>query len=337
LALFEELSLMADRDKIDFQFLAENCADILCSVDADHVIRYVSPSSFEILGRKPGEMISRDFGEFVFSEDSSVLDDVGSAAADGAAYSHVRVRLLKKDQTPVWISINARCVRDPVSGEPRVYILSMRDITGRKVLEEKLSALALTDALTGLWNRRAFDQALRREWRRTVRDGSQLSLLLLDLDHFKLLNDQYGHPLGDECLIAVASAISDTVRVSDVVCRWGGDEIAIILPGSDRAGAVRAAEKLRVTVGALRFRAKRNAGEWVAVTASIGVATAMSEPDKAATIPLNLLLAADKALYKAKHEGQNRVAVAPLINSEIQSNLLAKNRLPRSCEVPRRR
>jgi diguanylate cyclase (GGDEF)-like protein len=198
-----------------------------------------------------------------------------------------------------------------VSGEPRVYVLSMRDITGRKVLEEKLSALAMTDALTGLWNRRAFDQALRREWKRAVRDESQLSLLLLDLDHFKLLNDQYGHPLGDECLTTVASAISDTVRASDVVCRWGGDEMAIILPGTDHAGAARTAEKVRAAVEALRFRARKNADEWVSVTASVGVVTAISQPDGSVTTPQNLLLAADKALYKAKHDGQNQVVVAP--------------------------
>jgi diguanylate cyclase (GGDEF)-like protein/PAS domain S-box-containing protein len=300
--------------EIDYKFLAENCADILCSVGADHVIRYVSPSALDILNWDPGEMIGKDFDEFVFSEDVAVLEDIGTdAAEDGAAYSHVRVRLLKKNQTPVWISINARCVRDPVSGEPREYVLSMRDVTGRKVLEEKLSALAMTDALTGLWNRRAFDQALRREWKRTVRDESQLSLLLLDLDHFKLLNDQYGHPLGDEYLTTVASAISDTVRASDVVCRWGGDEIAIILPGTDHAGAARTAEKVRAAVEALRFRVRKNADEWVSVTASIGVATAISQPAGSVTTPQNLLPAADKALYKAKHDGQNRVAAASSI------------------------
>jgi diguanylate cyclase (GGDEF)-like protein/PAS domain S-box-containing protein len=318
--------------EIDYKFLAENCADILCSVGADHAIRYVSPSALDTLNWDPGEMIGKDFDEFVFSEDVAVLEDIATGSAeDGAAYSHVRVRLLKKDQTPVWTSINARCVRDPVSGEPRVYVLSMRDITGRKVLEEKLSVLAMTDALTGLWNRRAFDQALRREWKRAVRDESQLSLLLLDLDHFKLLNDQYGHPLGDECLTTVASAISDTVRASDVVCRWGGDEIAIILPGTDHAGAARTAEKARAAVEVLRFRVRKNAYEWVPVTASIGVATAISQPAGSVTTPQNLLLAADKALYKAKHDGQNRAVVAPPAVPVTQA---ADGKL--ACEKPKR-
>jgi diguanylate cyclase (GGDEF)-like protein/PAS domain S-box-containing protein len=302
---------MAGRDEIDFQFLAENCADILCSVGADHVIRYVSPSSLEILGRAPGEMVGRDFDAFVFPEDISILNDIGASEAEqGTAYTHVRVRLLKKDQTPIWISINARCVRDPVTSQPRAYVLCMRDITGRKVLEEKLSALAMTDALTGLYNRRAFDQALRKEWKRTVRDESQLSLLLLDLDNFKILNDQYGHPLGDECLVAVASIISDTVRASDMVCRWGGDEIAIILSGTDHAGALRAAEKVRSAVESLRFRPRKNSPDTVSITVSIGVVTALTQPEETTAIPQNLLQAADRALYKAKHEGQNRVVTA---------------------------
>ena len=297
--------------EIDYKFLVENCADILCSVGADHAIRYVSPSALDTLNWDPGEMIGKDFDEFVFSEDLAVLEDIATGSAeDGAAYSHVRVRLLKKDQTPVWTSINTRCVRDPVNGEPRVYVLSMRDITGRKVLEEKLSALAMTDALTGLWNRRAFDQSLRREWKRTVREESQLSLLLLDIDHFKPFNDRYGHPVGDVCLCTVASAISDSVRASDIVCRWGGDEMAIILPATEGLGAFRAAEKVRSAIQTLRFRSNKNSGDWVSVTASIGVATTMPQPDGTITTPPDLLLAADRALYKAKREGQNRVATA---------------------------
>jgi diguanylate cyclase (GGDEF)-like protein len=203
-------------------------------------------------------------------------------------------------------------VRDPVNGEPRVYVLSMRDITGRKVLEEKLSALAMTDALTGLWNRRDFDQSLIREWKRTAREKSQLSLLLLDIDHFKPFNDRYGHSVGDVCLCTIASVISDSVRASDIVCRWGGDEMAIILPATDEIGALRAAEKVRSAIQTLRFLTNKNSGDWVSVTASIGVATTMPQPDGTITTPPNLLLAADKALYKAKREGQNRVATALL-------------------------
>lgn len=302
---------LAGADEMDYKLLAENCADILCSVGADHMIRYISPSCFEILGWQPAEMIAKDLRQFILPDDMPVLEDLESVTPpDRAAYTHGRIRFLKRDQTSVWISINAKPVCDVAGGEPRQYVLCMRDIKGRTALEEKLSALAMTDPLTGLWNRRAFDQALRREWKRTSRKESEFSLLLLDLDHFKPLNDQYGHSLGDECLAAVASTISDTVRATDVVCRWGGDEVAIILPATDQAGALKTAEKMRSAIEKLRFCANKNTGESVSVTASIGVATALPEPDGSTTAPQSLLLAADRALYMAKHDGQNRVAIA---------------------------
>ena len=256
-------------------------------------------------------MIARDLRQFILTEDLPLLEELETSKPPvGMAYTHARLRLIKKDQTPLWISINARCVNNSATGEASRFVLSMRDITGRTALEEKLSALALTDSLTGLWNRRAFDQALRREWKRTLREESQLSLLLLDLDHFKTLNDQYGHALGDKCLVAVASAITETVRASDFICRWGGDEIAIILPATDHAGTLKAADKVRSAVEALRFRAEDHAGEWVSVTASVGMATAVKEADERMAIPQSLLRAADRALYRAKQDGRNRVAVA---------------------------
>lgn len=310
---------LAGADEIDYKFVAENCADILCSVGADHMIRYISPSCFEILGWQPAEMIAKDLRQFILPDDMPVLEDLEAVTPpDRAAYTHGRFRFLKKDQTSVWISINAKAVHDAAGGEPRQYVLCMRDITGRTALEEKLSALAMTDPLTGLWNRRAFDQALRREWKRTSRKESEFSLLLLDLDHFKRLNDQYGHSLGDECLAAVASAISDTVRATDVVCRWGGDEVAIILPATDQAGALKTAEKIRSAIEKLRFCANKSSGESVSVTASIGVATAVTEPDEAAAVTPNLLQAADKALYRAKREGRNRVAMPPQVAPQRQ-------------------
>ncbi len=256
-------------------------------------------------------MTARDLRQFILPDDLPAFDDLEmSKPPEETAYTHARLRFVRRDQTTVWISINARAVRNPATSESFRYVLSMRDITGRTALEEKLSALALTDSLTGLWNRRAFDQALRREWKRTLREKSRLSLLLLDLDHFKSLNDRFGHALGDECLVAVASAITDSVRASDFVCRWGGDEIAVILPATDHAGALRAGEKVRSAVEALHFRAEDHDGECVLVTASVGLATAAREADQRTAIPQNLLRAADLALYRAKHDGRNRVAVA---------------------------
>jgi diguanylate cyclase (GGDEF)-like protein len=167
-----------------------------------------------------------------------------------------------------------------------------------------LEAKAMTDELTGLANRRAFDAALAAEVQRAVRAGQPLSLLLLDLDRFKLLNDQIGHQAGDECLAAVGTALSETVRdVTDTVARYGGEEFAVILPFTDAAGARTVAETLRATVAELRWEYAR--GRALPLTVSIGGATVLPERN---FTPAQLITMADKALYAAKEAGRNRVA-----------------------------
>jgi diguanylate cyclase (GGDEF)-like protein len=193
----------------------------------------------------------------------------------------------------------------------------MRDITDRKDLEEKLSALALTDGLTGLSNRRAFDDALVYEWKRTLREGSQVSLSLLDIDHFKELNDFYGHQAGDDCLRAVASSVRAAVQGTDFVARYGGEEIAVILPSTDAAGAVELAEKVRAGIELLRFPYPGGPERGIWLTASIGVATALSRQGGTMRMPESLLLAADNALCQAKRGSRNCVETALLVAAKI--------------------
>jgi diguanylate cyclase (GGDEF)-like protein len=211
------------------------------------------------------------------------------------------------------MEMNVRLIRDSTTDEPLEVVMVMRDITERKILEEKLSALALTDGLTGILNRRAFDEALNSEWKRTLREGSQISLLMLDIDHFKQFNDKYGHQAGDDCLRAVAVAVSGAVRATDVVSRYGGEEITVILPSTSTLGAVETAEKIRSSIEALQIPHEGNpeGGGWL--TVSVGVATALARQGGTIRMPESLLLAADNAMYKAKHEGRNRVATALLI------------------------
>jgi diguanylate cyclase (GGDEF)-like protein len=191
----------------------------------------------------------------------------------------------------------------------------MRDINESKMQEERLTTQALTDSLTGLANRRAFDRALVREWQRTLRGGSQISLLLLDVDHFKEFNDLYGRRTGDDCLRNVAAAVAGALRATDVAARYGGEEIAMILPLTAIAGAVEVAEKIRSAVDALRFPHQGNPAGSGWVTVSIGAAAALSRQGGPINfkMPEGLLLAADRALYKARNEGRNRVATSPLV------------------------
>jgi diguanylate cyclase (GGDEF)-like protein/PAS domain S-box-containing protein len=305
---------MPDKDETDFQFLAENSADIICRAGMYRIIRYISPSSFHLLGWKPEERIGRMVDDLILPEDYPVF---------AAAYARLLVpgtqtvsstlRMRKKDGSIVWTEANTRLIRDPATGEPKEAVVVMRDISERKILEEKLSALALIDGLTGISNRRAFDEALAREWKRILRDGSEISLLMLDVDHFKNFNDQYGHQAGDDCLRAVAAAVKSAVRSSDIVARYGGEEIVVILPSTSTAGAVETAEKVRSAIEALRLPNEGNpeGGGWV--TVSVGVATALARYGGTMSTPESLLLAADNAMYKAKHEGRNRVAKALLI------------------------
>jgi diguanylate cyclase (GGDEF)-like protein/PAS domain S-box-containing protein len=305
----------AEEDVINFQFLAENSADIIWNNGVDHVIRYVSLSVFHLLGWKPEEMIGRIFDDFVFPEDLPILTAAASLTLPpDVQNSSSTLRMIRKDGSAVWMETNARLVREPATGELKEWVLVMRDITERKRLEDKLFELALTDGLTGLLNRRAFDDVLAREWKRTARYGLQISLLLLDLDHFKLFNDQYGHLAGDDCLCAVAAAVIGAVRATDRVARYGGEEIAVILPSTSSAGAVAAAEKVRSAVEALQIIHTGNLKCGGLVTVSIGVATAFVRQSEATdAMPESLIRAADNAMYKAKREGRNRVVTALVI------------------------
>ncbi len=162
-------------------------------------------------------------------------------------------------------------------------------------------ARAATDCLTGLPNRRTLDDTLKRMLAQAARDLSPLSVVLFDLDNFKTINDIYGHEKGDEALATVAALVSATIRESDVAGRTGGEEFLVILPGTDREGALVLAEKLRSGIARCQV-----VGLEKTVSASFGVAT---YPDDAVDLT-GLLRCADRALYRAKSNGKNRVEVA---------------------------
>ncbi|HMD54771.1 MAG TPA: diguanylate cyclase, partial [Phycisphaerae bacterium] len=166
-----------------------------------------------------------------------------------------------------------------------------------------LHALAMTDGLTGLANRRNFDEILEREWRRTARESGVISLLMIDIDYFKLFNDDYGHQSGDECLKKVGQALSKIARRSGDVCaRYGGEEFAIILPNIETNRAMLIAESMRAAVEAIEIKHDKVAGE--RLTVSVGVAS-IKPRDPGVRIS-DLIGSADRALYNAKRAGRNR-------------------------------
>ncbi|WP_430416243.1 sensor domain-containing diguanylate cyclase [Marinobacter adhaerens] len=172
---------------------------------------------------------------------------------------------------------------------------------------EQLRAISLTDGLTHVANRRRFDEKLQDEWKRAQRHGHPLSLLLLDIDHFKRVNDELGHLVGDDCLTEVAALCAAEVqRSGDLLARYGGEEFIILLPATPEEGAVRVAERVRQAVARSPVYSNERVAP-VSLTISVGVACVVPDPDME---PQELIRQADEALYSAKESGRNRVMVA---------------------------
>lgn len=207
------------------------------------------------------------------------------------------------------------------------YLLNIsHDLVAPTIVEQEVLAVlerrSVTDPLTGLFNRYHFEVTLQREVARSARHSAQLALLLVDVDQLKPVNDRWGHHAGDRVLGRVAHTIRESARGSDIACRYGGDEFAIILPDTDAPGARRAAERIRLSVGASAPAAWSEVGVSSRVTVSGGLA---AWPLVAGTTTeAELILAADRALYLAKRRGGNCVVevanASPIAGAEGDPN-----------------
>jgi diguanylate cyclase (GGDEF)-like protein len=186
---------------------------------------------------------------------------------------------------------------------PSIVRLRIRNQLELKRQRDLLSKLSLLDGLTGIPNRRALEDYLDREWRRAVRNGTELAVIMMDIDHFKSYNDSYGHIPGDECLRKVALALTSALeRPADFVARFGGEEFLSILPETDSKGAFMIAERLRMAVDALEIRHQgSDVSEFVSISLGVCSVKPSAEMKKE-----NLLEKADALLYHAKQEGRNR-------------------------------
>ena len=203
----------------------------------------------------------------------------------------------------VAIDENAPLSRDAIRRLVQLSALAGRGLTNARMLAHSIAA-GVTDELTGAFNRRYFERRLADELKRARRLGGRLSVLLFDLDRFKSINDAHGHPSGDRVLCAVADAISGSVRDIDVVTRWGGEEFAVIAPGSDGEDAVNIAERVRRAVSALSLQLLD--GSTIGLTVSCGIAWVTTDIHT----PAQCVAAADRCLLEAKAAGRDRV-VAP--------------------------
>jgi len=196
-------------------------------------------------------------------------------------------------------------VSKPVSAP--VVVARVKNHLQLKRYRDYLESIAFIDGLTGVPNRRSFDQHVRAEWQRAARGGTELSLLLVDIDHFKQYNDTYGHQAGDACLTLVAKALSSSVhRPGDQVARYGGEEFVCVLPSTNLEGAAQIGATLRDAVNFLKIPHKSSS---VCGHVTISVGGASVKPDQSIDIG-DLIGAADANLYKAKSEGRDRVIVS---------------------------
>ncbi len=257
----------------------------------------------DLIGRKVAEL---DVQSAMHMESAFRHFDAGHDAYDG------EFRINRRDYL-----VRSRALRDE-DGYATGLLITLTDITRNKEIERNLAEVnrqlhldARRDHLTGLWNRRYFDEILNGELARARREKEPLSLILLDVDHFKLFNDHYGHVAGDECLRTVAGAVGKVIqRPGDHACRYGGEEFAVLLTNTDESGGRHVAEAIRSAVESLALPHEKNA--LGVVTVSLGMACADAATIRDVTLAQVLVHAADQALYAAKQSGRNAVVSQPI-------------------------
>ena len=293
--------------------VTENSRDVIILADFEGRRSYVSPAAEIMTGWKPEELLKQRGTDLVHPDDLAAVRSAVRGLGSRTEGTTLECRVRAVDGEYIWVEASLRVVRDSETGLPSGILNMVRDIAERKRAEQQLEsayhaveALAVMDALTGLANRRRFDQCLTAEWRRCLRDRKPLSMLLIDADLFKSYNDAYGHLRGDSCLKQIAEAALDVVtRPGDLVARFGGEEFAVILPSTSNEGAMQLA--LEICESLRRRKIIHSSSPFGIMTISVGCATLAPKLGQHAT---ELIEMADKALYHVKRSGRNHVCNA---------------------------
>ena len=296
----ESIARNESRSERRFRALVQNATDVVTVIDGDLAMLYHTPSLEPALGWAPGELIGFPIVEIVSPEDrTSVVAYFSGVVAQPGKHPPIEFRALCRDGSVRTVeAVSANLLHD---ADLHGIVITMRDITDRKLLEEQLAHQAFHDALTGLANRALFSDRVTNAIARAARRNRSVSVLFLDLDDFKTVNDSLGHAAGDELLLFVADRLTSSLRPGDTAARLGGDEFAILTEDEHSLEvAVSIAERVQRALEA-PFPLS---GKEVFVRASIGIAQ-LGEGDTAG----DLLRNADVAMYRAKDAGKGRFAI----------------------------
>jgi len=306
-----------ENDAAVYKTLLESTKAIPWKIDWSTMqFAYVGPQIEALLGWEQGSWLTvEDWVTRMHPDDRDYVVNFCVSQSKAGIDHEADYRALTKDGGYVWIRDVVHVVRKE-DGEVDSLIGFMFDISERKKTEEELirlqvelERLSLTDGLTGISNRRMFDQRLDTEWHDAKRSRKPLSLIILDIDYFKQYNDCYGHVGGDECLRSLAGVLKTVARrPRDVVARFGGEEFTLLLPETDETMARKLARECAEGIARLRIPHEKSSISQF-VTASIGVETTVPDGE---TTPRDLVEEVDRMLYAAKHNGRNRIEAARL-------------------------
>ena len=297
----QERKLYADRQK--FFAIFDHVRDYaIYTITMDGIIEEWNHSVQRYAGFLSADVQGRSMNLF-FPRDDPDRPHIDLLLAEAQRTGSVETEgwAIKRDGSRLWANSVITALPDE-AGTVRGFVVVSRDITERKRLEDDMKLLATVDPLTGAYNRRQGDALLAAEFSRRSRDGRTFAVLLLDVDHFKSVNDRFGHPAGDAVLRALVEACQASLRPIDLVVRWGGEEFLAVLPDTDAVAAMAAAERMRNALAATEVVVPDTPTIRFTVSVGVAVSTGVS--------PNDLLRRADIALYAAKEGGRNRVVLA---------------------------
>ncbi|MCU1762006.1 sensor domain-containing diguanylate cyclase [Pseudomonas sp. 14P_8.1_Bac3] len=297
-----EVARLSEREQLFSSLLVSVNAVLWAFNWETRQVVYVSPAYERIFGRSAGLLLS-DYNQWrdsIYPDDLEYAERSFAEVLEKGAVEDREYRIIAADGQVRWLSDKCFINRQAEPGKPVIIVGIAEDITDKKHMESELHRLATTDVLTQSSNRRHFFDCARREFELARQQGSPLAFLLLDIDDFKVINDTYGHPEGDNVLQRVAETGRGTLRRGDVFGRIGGEEFAAVFPGCAPDMAMQVAERLQREIQRLSFSHEH---QTFGITVSQGLTSLTAEDDSVDS----LFARADAAMYEAKRQGKNRI------------------------------